>query len=197
MAAGHASETIEMSDNPYETPKGLSEVRHADSSLRRQALTFLRITELILLVPALYNAWEFDARFVRPLSDDLANVFRATNILGLVITAGLVWVLGLAWLEAASRFLRHCLARNTDPIAWQDILYRSLSRVPYLAAAGAVLWTKWIVSFYRWNNHEPAVFWALNTVAHLLAACWYLPLTYQWYRLAKETHGQMMRSLTK
>jgi hypothetical protein len=173
-----------MIDNPYESPKLFGDSTSAASQERVQGQRSFRTTAFVLFLPAIYNYWAFDAGEVSRLPDDLANLCRTANILGLVVGGVLIWFLGLPSLELLSRFLRGVFAGGTDHVAWQGILYRSLSLTPYLAVPGAALWAIWVFCFYQLNTDFYVISWSVGIPAHLLGACWYVPLIYRWYRLA-------------
>jgi hypothetical protein len=180
-----------MTENPYQSPSFPGETVAAESRLRRQARRSFRVAALILFLPAAYNYWAFDAYAVGRLPGDDAQLSRTLNMLGLVMVAALIWHLGLPGLEALARLLRTVFARGTDRTAWEEALYRSLGWAVYLAIPGAVLWTIWVFAFYRLHADFHALSWAIGVPAHLLGACWYVPLIYRWYRLtvSGSAHG--------
>ena len=174
-----------MIENPYESPKSHPDATAADASWRRRARHCFHASILILLVPAVYNAWAFDLHVVSPLPSNLAIRCRAVNVVGFMLGSALIWCLGLPALEAASRLLRTTFAGRTDPAPWEEIFHRSFTRLVYLAAPGAVLWMIWVFAFYQVGVGFYEISWAVGVPAHLLGACWYVPLVYRWYRLAK------------
>lgn len=176
-----------MSENPYESPKCLSETTIAPTALQLQATRSFRALAVVLLLPAIYNYWEFDAHAVSRVPGLLAANFRSANILGFVVGGALVWFFGMPILEAISRLIRVIFAGGTDRSAWQEVLYRSLNRVPYLAVGGAALWSTWVFGFYEMKGDFYSISWAVGIPAHVLAACWYVPLIHGWYRLAVST----------
>ena len=178
-----------MTENPYEPPKSQTRLRYAESRLKKQARLSLRLAATILFLPAIYNYWEFDAQEVSPLPDDLAKLCRAVNILGIAVSAVVIWFLRLPVLEALARLLRALFASATDRSTWEDVLYQSMPRMIYLAVPGAALWTFWVFAIYQRDSDFHTISWAVGIPAHLLAACWYVPLLHRWYRLA-QTRGQ-------
>lgn len=175
-----------MSENPYESPKAPPAAVVAESRLRKQARLAFRLSALVLFLPAIYNYCVLVSRDVAPLPDYLANFARTVSIAAFAVAALLISFLGFPALELIARLLRIVFARGADRNAWDEILYRSLNRTIYLAVPGAVLWAIWVVGFYelRWSYHAIVISWAVGVPAHLLAACWYVPLIYQWFRLA-------------
>jgi hypothetical protein len=174
-----------MTENPYESPRCMGETTSEPLSLRMQATRSLRILELVLLVPALYNYWEFDAHAVSRLPGLLARDCRAANLLGFVVGGALVWFVGMPTLEGIARLLRIVFAGSTDGTAWQEVLYRSFQRTTRLAVGGAALWVIWVFGFYEMRSDFYTISWAVGVPAHVLAACWYVPLIYRWCRLAE------------
>ena len=173
-----------MTDNPYQSPGVVGESSDAESSVRREARRWFHSAVGILFLPAVYNYWAFDAYAVGRLHEDIASLYRVVNMLGLGIVAALIWYLGLPCLEAIAQCLRIVFARSADREAWDETLYRSLRTVVYLVVPGAVLWIIWVFGVYQMHGDFYAMSWAIGIPAHLLGACWYVPLAYRWYRLA-------------
>ena len=177
-----------MTENPYQSPDVPSEAVNAGSSLRKRARLSFRVAALVLLIPAVYNYWEFDANVIASsrLPGDLANLYRMINVLGFIVGGSLIWFLGVPLLEATSRLIRIVFANGTDRTAWLETLYRSLNRTAFLAIPGAALWVIWVFVFYQKQMNFYTVSWAVGIPSHLLAACVYLPLIHGWYRLAPQ-----------
>lgn len=182
-----------MIENPYQSPDASSETVNAGPCLREQAGRSFRIATLVLLIPAVYNYWAFDAYVIGSsrLPSDLANLCRLLNVLGFIVGGSLIWFLGVPLLETSARLIRTVFANGTDRTAWLETLYRSLNWSAFLAIPGAVLWMIWVFVFYQKNMDLYTISWAVGIPAHLLAACLYLPLILGWYRLARP------RSFTK
>jgi hypothetical protein len=183
-----------MIENPYQSPQFWGETVNAEPSLRKRARRAFRVATLVLLIPAVYNYWAFDAHAIASsgLPSELASVYRTIDILGFVVGGTLIWLLGVPILEAIARLLRVLFANGTDRAAWQDILYRSLNWAAFLAIPGAALWAIWVFGFYQMKVDFYAISWAVGVPAHLLAACWYLPLIRGWYRLATSRATRLM-----
>lgn len=173
-----------MTENPYESPKCMGETAIAPTTLQVQATRSFRAMAFVLLLPAIFNYWEFDAHVVSRLPGLLAGNCRSANVLGFVVGVALVWFFAMPALETLARFVRIIFAGGTDRAAWQEILYRSLNRALYLAVGGAVLWGIWVFGFYEMKSDFQTISWAVGVPAHVLAACWYVPLIGRWYRLA-------------
>jgi hypothetical protein len=148
-----------------------------------QATRSFRALAFVLLLPAVYNYWEFDVHAVSHLPSFDAVICRTINILGFVVGVVLVWYFGMPVLEGISRLLRILFAGGTDSTAWQEVFYQSCARAPYLAIGGAALWFLWVFAFYEIRINFFLISWAVGIPAHVLAACWYVPLIYRWYRL--------------
>lgn len=173
-----------ITENPYESPRHMGETAISPTPLQVQATRWFRALVLVLLLPAVYNYWEFDAYVVSHFPKQIAGNPRSANVLGLVIGVALLWFFGMPTLETLARFVRIVFAGGTDQAAWQEVLYRSLKRALYLAVGGAVLWSIWVFGFYEMKSDFYAISWAVGVPAHVLGACWYVPLIHRWYRLA-------------
>ena len=175
-----------MTENPYRAPPLFHEPVDTEFGLRRRALLSFRLVALVLLAPAVYNYWAFDTQAIASsrLPSDLTAVYRAANVVALVVGFTLIWFLGLPLLEAVSRLLRVVFAKGVDTAAWQRVLYRSMNRAVILASIGAALWVIWVFGFYQIGVNFYVISWAIGVPAHLLAACWYVPLIYCWYRMS-------------
>jgi hypothetical protein len=177
--------SLSQNENPYQSPTWPTVSARAESVLRKRARRSLRVATGMLLIPALYNYWAFDALAVSPLPADLARLFRTLNLLGLALAFALIWLFGLAALEASARLVRRMLANGIDRDEWQEVLYKKLAWAAYLAIPGAALWAIWVFGFYQMRIDFQTISWAVGVPAHLLAACLYLPLVYGWYQLAR------------
>ncbi|MBN1911134.1 MAG: hypothetical protein JW818_15415 [Pirellulales bacterium] len=173
-----------MPENPYQSPAFVEETAAAEPVSRRRAKRAFRKAAAVLLAPAIYNLCAFEAHVHDSIRPEAAPVMHFFDVLGFVIACGLIWLLGLTALESVSFILFSAFARKTDPTAWQEVLYRSFDRAVYLTAAGAVLWGVWVFCFYQMDCDFQLISWAIGIPAHLLAACWYVPLIYRWYQLA-------------
>lgn len=171
-----------MSENPYESPE--SSTGGAESDLRARAQRSFRFVVMLFLLPAAYNYWAFDIRVVNRLPNDLANLCRSANVLGITFASFLIWYLGVVVLEWMAGSLRFLFAPTTDLDSWQKALYQSFHVLSYIAAPGAMLWAAWVFCIYYLKSDFYVVSWVVGIAAHLLAACWYVPLIYRWYRLA-------------
>lgn len=168
-----------MTENPFQSPDCVDDLIAVGSDLRRRARLSFRLTVLILLGPAAYNCWAFNHYALARLTH-----LHEINFTLLAIGAALILFLGFPVLEAISRVLRFIFGQRADRADWQDALYRSLNRTVYLAIPGAVLWVIWVIGFYEMRANFYTISWAVGVPAHLLAACWYVPLLYRWFRLA-------------
>lgn len=181
-----------MIENPYQSPRLSRKSVDAEPSLRKRAQLSFRAAALVLLIPAVYNYWAFDAHAIASgrLPSDLATFYRTANAVAFVVGMTLIWFLGLPIIEAIARLLRVVFANGTDSAAWQRALYRSLNWTVTLAIPGAALWVIWVFGFYRVGVNFYAISWPIGVTAHLLAACWYVPLIHRWYRMveSQSTH---------
>jgi hypothetical protein len=95
-----------MTENPYESPKCMGEAAIAPTTLQGQATRCFRTLAFVLLLPAVYNYWKFDAHVVSRLPGVLAGNCRWANVLGFVVGVALVWFFGMPALETLARFVR-------------------------------------------------------------------------------------------
>lgn len=174
-----------MSDNPYQPPRSAPTPLAEHSPLRKAARSSFRLVALVLLVPAIYNYVAFDARTIASggLPSNVAATYRVINIFAFVVGFGLIWFAGFPLLEAVAKLLRAVFAKRADPAQWLEVLYRSLHRAVILAALGAALWAIWVFAFYQRGVDFYTISWTVGVPLHLLAACWYVPLVYRWYRM--------------
>lgn len=173
--------------NPFESPRD-SGIRNLPNDVdRRNALFHLRLTLCILLIPAIYNYYAFDrevftyARFPMPIY----ALYRIVNIGAMFVGSLLIWYFAHSILEWLSGMIRQLFAKTVDRNAWQNAFYSSLQRAMYLSIAGAMLWAIWVYAIYSLDADFFVVSWAVGVPAHLLGACWYVPLFVAWYKLRK------------
>jgi len=176
-----------MLGNPYQSPGLYNEPFDAERILQRRARFCFRFATFVLLIPAVYNYWAFDAQAIASgrLPSDFATFYRTVNVVAFVTGATVIWFLGLPVLQAIAGVLRMVFANDTNGATWQRVLYRSLNRAAVLAIPGAALWAIWVFAFYRMGVNFYKLSWAIGVPAHLLAACWYIPLIHRWYRVAE------------
>lgn len=185
-----------MSVNPYESPKVDMNQPAYRYVPREDAQRSLRIALLIMLVPAVYNfacfsfaLFNFRIRVGRPLA--MSNVDRAVNSVGFVLIALAVWFLGLSVLEFFTLRIHYVAARASKFNDWKDSLYLTLRRAPFFAFAGAGLWAVWVCAFYQLRIGFYEISVPIGIAAHLLAACFYLPLFWRWYHLEFAARRQL------
>ena len=170
--------------NPYRPPIAAGSESDA---LRPRALFALRITLLLLLVPAALNYVCFDLVAIGQsgLSATQKWLYRTTNLSLVVAVPNVIWFLGLPLLEGLGELIRSRLAGDTDKARWREALHLSLRPAPWLALIGAVLWSLWVIGVYLLGIHFFAISLAVAVPAHLVAACFYIPLLVRWIRLAR------------
>jgi hypothetical protein len=172
-----------MSANPYQSPPNIPST--ADSPTRRSAVAAFRTAFVILLTPALFNYFAFDAMMSAGVSARLHVLFRAANLAGFAAASVLIWFFGVPLLEAASRTIRRVFARDASRESWDGALYVSLKPMAYLAAPGAVLWAVWVVGFYFLQVEFVAISLGVGIPGHILGACLYVPLLMRWYQVSR------------
>lgn len=173
-------------DNPYESPGADTQASVREDNGSRAVRRF-RMVFLTLLIPALYNYWEFDAEAIGQGGFAMSQriLFRATNILGFVLGGLLLWRYGVPILEKISNGLRARWAPAVSGEVWRGVLYRAITRAFYLAVPGAALWAIWVFCIYELQLNFTAISILIGFPAHVLGAAVYLPLLVKWFQLAK------------
>lgn len=177
-----------MSINPYAPPRSTEDPLEPASLERLVARRQVRMTTLILLVPASYNLVCFafspaTNRRVIPLPPEV----KALNLVGFVVLIVLIWLLALPVLELVSRGVHALAGRRSPPEEWLRALYASLRPAPFLAVGLAAIWMGWVVAFYRWGMDFYSVSVPVGVASHVLLAGLYAPLFYRWYRLVRNS----------
>ncbi|MEZ6119934.1 MAG: hypothetical protein R3C28_25650 [Pirellulaceae bacterium] len=173
-----------MSTNPYESPSSPAQQRPLQNEPRSAARRSVRIALLMLLMPALYNFACFN--FPPTATLPIHRLYQAVNSLGLISIVAFVWFFGLTCLEGVTGGIHAMVARTSSLAAWKNELYAILSRLPWFAIPGAVLWTIWVAAVYQLRIGFYAVSVPVGIAAHVLAACLYVPLAYRWYKLEQQ-----------
>ena len=176
-----------MSVNPFEPPRTPGEPPRV-SGLSSRAKLAWRTIVLLMMVPAIYNFLEFNAKVIMAPSagSRLAPIEALTLWLGnslLIVVGGIaLWLFGLQLINALSMTIRRLFAPQCSAIAWQEPLERALYRAAILAIPGALLWMAWVFGFYEMQMNFYVLSWLIGIPAHILGACVYIPLIYGWYR---------------
>ena len=169
-------------ENPFQPPQATD--LYVEHPARRRAKVAWLIINLMLIVPATYNALEFSAlKMGTRLTPREALFVWGGNLVLIVIGGFLCWLLGLRIIERMSLFIRSLLAGKADKSDWQEILYLGIYRAAILSIPGAILWMVWGFAFYRMQIDFFVISWVIGVPAHLLGAAVYLPIVYGWYRL--------------
>lgn len=160
-------------ENPFSppVPEPGTELPDAD----RTALWRLRWTLLLLLPGAMLNAVVWDIKVVQ--GTPFAWLMRAGNVMLFLFGVLAIWFFALPVLRFVV-FIIHRLLGCSTLDRWNECLLESFRRLPLWAAPGCVLWLIWGSVFFA-QNDEPGfglVTFLLAAAAHLLAACWYVPL---------------------
>ncbi len=176
-----------MTANPYESPKskGTSLVLPKVPG-RSKANRLLRISLLILLVPAIYNLWCFNFIAIRG-SAPIHIFFRAANAFGFLLISLAAWFLSLKLLELLTQILHTIFARHSRLEDWKGALYSILGRAPILVIVGAALWIFWVSSIYIQKADFYAVSVPVGVAGHLVGAGLYLPLFIRWFNLERSS----------
>ena len=172
-------------ENPFQSPRDSGTRIPPANAERLNPLFQLRLILCILLIPAIYNYYAFDGEVFSNARYPMAiyALYRIVNIGAMFVGFLLCWYFALSILERLSEMTRHLFARNVDRNAWKNAFYSSLRRAMYLSIAGSGLWAIWVYAFYRLDADFFAISWAVGVPAHLLGACWYVPLFVTWYKL--------------
>lgn len=169
-------QAIPMHENPFEPPQPGPPVLSPMS--REAAIDCVRLTVAVLLGPAVYNficyLWLAGGWY-----PELAVVQAAL----LVGTFVLAWRAGVPVLEFATWQLHRLLGRAETARDWQQALYRFLRRLKWAAVPAAALWVIWCYGFYQLRIPFFVISVPIGVVAHLVAACAWLPLLIQWIRI--------------
>ena len=175
-----------MSTNPYETPAVGDHTADSHLQNRRAALAAFRTAFLILLAAALFNYYAFDTHaIIGGFPPILQAAYRITNLGGIAIGSAFIWFFALPVLEAVGRTIRYVVARDVSTDNWDGALYVSLKPAVYLAVPGAFIWVLWVVGFYFLQFDFVMISFWVGIPAHVLAACFYVPLLVRWYRLSR------------
>ena len=170
-----------MSDNPYRPPgpDSVAVERISRATARRWARGMIAA----LLGPAIYNIgcfWWFSGGWSR-------GQFWVLT-LWLTVLALVVWRLMVSLvsdLETVTHVLHALFGRSETADDWQQAAYRSLARLRLVAVPGALLWAGWCYAFYQWQLPFYLISVPAGCVAHMLAACAWLPLLVQWVRIER------------
>lgn len=180
-----------MTLNPYQSPRAEATGQTTLDEDRKGALRAVRISLLILMVPAIYNflCFNFPASLGRA-PGTIGVLERTLNTIGLVLLVSAICFFGLAALEIMTMAIHAIVARPAKLDAWKGELYLILRRAPVFAVFGALLWTIWVAAFYQLQVGFFAISIPIGIAAHLVAAGLYLPLIYRWYRIERSTARQ-------
>lgn len=179
-----------MADNPYRAPDqqstaSIAKPSDVDPDLRTATQSTVRRSLLLMLIPAMYNYYEFDKSVVASLPGYAPVLFRTISPAAIFVVAVLIWFGGTRLLELAGSVFRSLLAAHVDKGRWLNELHHSTARVVYLMIPGAFLWLFWVFAFYRVHLNFYVLSWSVGLIAHSLGACWWGPLAMQWYRISK------------
>lgn len=173
-----------MSDNPYQTPQIVADLYPIRTTVRIVVERRVRTALLVLLVPAIYNFVCFsfaigNSQIVNPFF----VISLALNTLGFVFVFATVWFFGLTIIERIAWIVDRIMARKANLNGRLNVLYQALDTTPIFSVLGAILWTTWVVGFYHLGLDFYALSFPIGIAAHLLAAAFYLPLFYRWFRM--------------
>ncbi len=174
--------------NPYDAPKFVPTPVQPPNVERVKATRCVRLSLVILLVPAVYNFICFNLQFNADRVDIIVlNLYRLTNAFGFALIVLGVWLLGLSILELVAKGIHMIFARRSKFESWRRALHLILHRTPYFAIVGALLWITWIAAFYQLGVDFYVISVPIGVASHLLAAGLYLPLFSQWFRLERSS----------
>lgn len=174
-----------MSINPYAPPSWPDVAGLPEAELRTLACQRFRLSHLILLVPAILNLVCFN--WLQP------PVFVLGNSLGFVAIGLFVWFLGFGTVDRVSSLLHGLVCGNRAHQEWNRTLYLRLISLPGFVAVGSLLWILWVVGFYLMGMSFYFISYLVGVPAHILAACFYIPLIMNWYRIARPRHVRASR----
>ncbi len=166
-----------MSSNPYEPPSSTELAVLPADELRPVAALRFQQSCLILLAPALLNfiCFHLTLRFEIVLLD----------LLGFIALALLVWFRGFAIIEGVSSMLHTIVCGHRARQEWTQLLHKRLESLPGFIAVGSVLWLLWLIGFYAMQINFYLISYAIGIPAHILGACFYVPLITGWFRIVR------------
>ena len=173
--------------NPYSPPAEVP-ASEPPSPERLQARRQLRISLVILLLPALHNYLCYDAQRSVSLGPDFSILQRSFDGVAISFLGLVIWFGGLPLLEGATRIIHRLFSRGAAIADWRAALYSILSNMPYFALVGAVLWFTWNVFYYNLGFNFYAISVPIGIAAHLLAAGLYLRLFFQWFQIERRSN---------
>jgi len=170
-----------MNSNPYAPPSTSDDLAPLpDPELRAMAQRRFHRSCWILSFPALLN-WVFFNWRLRP-------EYVLVNCLGLVVLAIVVAHYGFRIVERLSSTIQRIACRNDAWQEWDRVLWKALVALPGFIAIGSLLWTLWVIGFYVMDINFVLISYAVGIPAHVLAACFYVPLITNWFRIARASN---------
>lgn len=167
-----------MNSNPYAPPSTIDNLAQLpDPELRAMAQGRFKVSCWILTFPTLLN-WVFFNWRLRP-------EYVLVNCLGLIALAIVVAFYGFRIVERLSSTIQRIVCRNEARQEWDRVLWKALVALPGFIAIGSLLWTLWVIGFYVMNINFVLISYAVGMPAHVLAACFYVPLIIRWFRIAR------------
>jgi hypothetical protein len=184
-----------MSTNPYEPIDLKAEELAPGNEKRNTARRMVRLTLLILLIPAIYNLIGFSFYPISGKPSQLRfqpNYLTLNSILLIAIFTA-IWFIGLIALEFVTGGIHAIVAKNSKLDDWKESLYNILHRAPVVAVPGAVLWAISVLAIYQLRLNYFAIAVPIGIAGHCLGACLYVPLFYRWYKLERPAAPQTPR----
>lgn len=168
--------------NPFSPPvaEPVADLSVAD----RTAMWRLRWTLVLLLPGAILNAVVWDIKVVQ--GAPFALLMRAGNVLLFFFGVLAIWFFALPVLRLVVSIIHRLLGRGSLD-HWNACLLDSFRRLPLWAVPGCVLWLIWGSVFFA-QADEPGfgiITFLLAAAAHMLAACWYVPLLVKLIRIER------------
>lgn len=174
-----------MNSNPYESPREFAAEAKTDpeqSPLRLEARRSFRKGLLILAVPTFFNYLLYDLEISSHLSGAAEWLPRLGNVTSIVVAFVVAWFFGMAIVETFVGFARSLVRPQANQSEWFAAFYRACNKLPFFTIVGAGLWFAWLIGFYIIGLNFFVLSWPIGILAHIVAACWYLPLVYRWWK---------------
>ena len=174
-----------MSINPYQSPTDTDTPVAEMLPDRAATLRMVHRAVLVLAFPAAANfvcwTWLTSLSMFAGYPEGFI-AFTLFSVVLLLMACWLIWTGGLTILEYAAVAIHFIFGGSISREQWLSVMYRSLWTLKWVAPAGAVVWLIWLLLIYGLRVNFMVASVPLGIIAHLLGACVYLTIFYNWYR---------------
>lgn len=171
--------------NPYASPNVEEVLPVVLLDTKGKALRSLRISLVLLLIPAAYNFGSYSMSLSPKVHGDFLKLLTYGGLVGIALAITAIWLLGLPLLELITYVLHAIFGRRSSLAQWKQELYLTVRRLPWFAIPGAMIWSAWTFAFYQVGLDFMAISLPAAVAAHIIGALVYFPLLYRWYVLEK------------